>query len=680
MWSRVRTISFSTTRWSTRTSQSQLYGAQNYYSQNYLSGSSLSTSGTEAFFNSPDVSGNLLVQDSHSGLNALVQNAATTNGAAVVTGAATGLGNDQWQLIPTDGGYYKLINENSGLAMNVNNASLNDGASIIQWPFGSGQNDQWMPVSAGNGLYNFVNRLSGLYLDVTGASTTPGTQLDQQTSTGGASQQFKLIDAAPPVTVAIAVNTATWTGGGAPDGNWQTAANWGEIAPVAGAALVFGNGSQFLTTNNFLPGTAFDGILFNNTSAGSAFTLYGNSILLSGGTNSIYNGTILAQTVNNNLMLDWGNYTFNSLAGNLNLNGALTANLGGVAGFGASNVKSTSLTVDGTGLISGLGGQGMIGNAGSGGGFSGLATISGGTVSAYSYAGASVIAAAANIGAATQAAATNLELTATTAGSYTNISGNTFINTVLATEGSSVNLVVGSVNGGTLVMGTTNAGAGMYVGGFYLPNGQSSQELTIGGGSGLILTACLITGNPAPGEIIFAINGKTTSNQGENNTTTADNGSGGKVTVVKTGTGSMYFANASTYSGGTYIDQGYLQINNSTGLGSGPVYIAPGAELYLQQASALGLINIFLSPGAGPSYNTMGAIKIGNGSTTMTLSGTLNLLGASVTNAPGDRIGGSGSSGTVKLTGQITGAGTLELQANRSQCRLSHHEWHGQRQ
>jgi parallel beta-helix repeat protein len=64
--------------------ESQLYGTQNYYSQNYLAGGSLSTSGAEVFFNSPDVSSNLFVQDGNSGLAVLVQNA--FNDAPVLIG------------------------------------------------------------------------------------------------------------------------------------------------------------------------------------------------------------------------------------------------------------------------------------------------------------------------------------------------------------------------------------------------------------------------------------------------------------------------------------------------------------------------------------------------------------------------------------------------------------------
>ena len=169
---------------------SETYGTQNYYSQTYQSGGLLSTAGVEAFFNSTDVT-NTFLQDVNSGLALIVQNASTSNGAAIVTGAPSGLGNDQWRLFPTDSGFFKITNQRSGLVLAVQSASTNAGAKVIQWTFGSAKNDQWMPLSAGNGFYNFVNRLSGLYLDVPGASTLAGTQLAQQAPDGGANQQFK---------------------------------------------------------------------------------------------------------------------------------------------------------------------------------------------------------------------------------------------------------------------------------------------------------------------------------------------------------------------------------------------------------------------------------------------------------------------------------------------------------
>jgi parallel beta-helix repeat protein len=244
---------------------SELYGAQNYYSQNYQSGGSLSTAGVEAFFNSADVT-NLFVQDANSRLAVVVQNAGTNNGAPVVIDTTTGLGHDQWQLLPTDSGYYKIINKNSGLALAVQSASTSAGASIIQWVFGSAKNDQWLPLSAGNGFYNFVNRLSGLYLDVAGASLSAGTQLDQQPPNGGANQQFKL-SSAPVATVpslpiigsirlaATAVVISGW--GGTPSGTFYLLSSTNVALPLSSWTVVatdtFDFNGTLIITNQISP-------------------------------------------------------------------------------------------------------------------------------------------------------------------------------------------------------------------------------------------------------------------------------------------------------------------------------------------------------------------------------------------------------------------------------------------
>src|SRR5579859_1136728 len=184
---------------------SQQFGSQNYYSQNYLSGGTLSTSGAEVFFNSADVSGNLQIHDSNSGLTLVVQNASTADGAAVVTAQPSALGNgtndDEWQFIPTSNGYYRIVNANSGLVMAVQGASTTDGAPIIQTTYtaGSTNHGEWLIQPDDNGLYNFVNRLSSLSLDVPG--TTVGTQLVQSAAGGGANQQFSLVEDAPSTAV-----------------------------------------------------------------------------------------------------------------------------------------------------------------------------------------------------------------------------------------------------------------------------------------------------------------------------------------------------------------------------------------------------------------------------------------------------------------------------------------------
>ena len=156
--------------------------------------------------------------------------------------------------------------------------------------------------------------------------------------------------------------TDTWTGNSS--ASWNNAGNWtgGNAPPQAGDSLVFGSSAVTTLNNDFAAGMAFSGLTF---SGGSAFTLNGAGILISGSTNSnaiaITNNSGTGQILGTMpLMLDRGYYAFSSPAGgSIALNGGLTLNTGGVAYFDA-NVTSTSLTTDGAGLISGLAGGGLI--------------------------------------------------------------------------------------------------------------------------------------------------------------------------------------------------------------------------------------------------------------------------------------------------------------------------------
>src|SRR5581483_10908943 len=96
--------------------------------------------------------------------------------------------------VPTDSGYYKVVNRHSGLCMAVQGASTADSAAIVQWSFGSAQNDQWIPVDDANGYFTLYNRKSGKVLDVQGAGTSNGTPFDQYHWTGGNNQQFQFVN------------------------------------------------------------------------------------------------------------------------------------------------------------------------------------------------------------------------------------------------------------------------------------------------------------------------------------------------------------------------------------------------------------------------------------------------------------------------------------------------------
>jgi autotransporter-associated beta strand protein len=628
--------------------QSQLYGSQNYYSQNYTGNSSLSTSGTEVFFNSPDVSGNVLVQDSHSGLNAVVQNAAATNGAAVITGLATGQGNDEWQLIPTDSGYYRLMNENSSLAMVVLNASTNAGADIIQWAYDASGNDEWMPEPVGGGLYDFVNRLSGLELNVTDASTAAGTQLDQEPFIAAASGAFKLIDVAPPAAVTTILNTAAWTSGGAPDGDWRTAANWGNVLPQAEDWLIFGSGSQLLTTNDFPAGSVFENLVFN--SGAPSFTLSGNGLVLAGALEStngsisggaITVGSLSNQTFNLPVTLAAGRHVITTTggAGQLNFNGTLARNPGGLVQFDKSGgaINSSLATVNG--IIGGWAlnstASALINNNG-GAGTVDWAAISSGVVTAYG-AYTTVSGSGQTI---PSSPGSNVKVTGNGGSDDTLGSGTTTINTLYWAAANSGNGCLDIPAGDTLQLGAQGAILANTTKYFRVGNGTATGTLTAGGAAN------------TPGELSLYNLSFYSGGALEVWCFITDNG-GRAWPVTVNIFGSVNIDLANTYSGGTYISAGDAYINLGGGsFGYGPVSVYPGGRADFGGQNGITVTNSFNISGYGfLAANQPGAIK---GAYNGSFTGPVTLLGS----ASIDPNAGAGTN-TCNFIGPITGSGSL---------------------
>ncbi len=459
--------------------------------------------------------------------------------------------------------------------------------------------------------------------------------------------------------------TDTWQGNTSV--NWGDA-NWigGNNPPISGDALVFGvAGTAGATLNNNLTaGTLIDGITFS--SAASAYTLSGNGILLSGQINNamqspgngITNNSGNTETIALPLTLDWGTYTFGDGAGgtgNLAINDGLTANSGGVALFGGAGSGSvttsggSALTVDATGLITGLDGAALIETSTAGNiATLPLATVSGGVVVA--------LGSSSYVSVASGAISSSSNILLTGNAAYTSANG-TQVDNIVAANTTSEALT----QTGTLTLGAGSSG----IGGIYVTRSTTAQLFEITTGT---LTAGTTS---AGGEIILGINGNAgnTSNEMEMNSTIVNNAAGGLVHVVKTGLGSVYFNTTSNYSGGTYVEEGQLQLNNSGAVGTGPIYVAGGATLY-PNGSGTYVNNLFLSPGTGNNLDTAnnGSIFLGNGANKVTLSGTLTLQGAPATSAPGDRItvktNNSGLAST--LSGQITGPGTLDINGQDS--------------
>lgn len=629
--------------------QSQLYGSQNYYSQNYMGNSSLSTSGTEVFFNSPDVSGEMYVQDSNSGLESLVTNASTVSGAAVILGTTNTLGSDQWSLAPTDSGYYRIMNKNSGLALVVQGASLTPGALVIQWTYNASGNDEWMPMPVGNGFYSFINRLSGLYLDVPGAGTLPGTELDQQTYAGTANQQFRLIDVPQSASVA-AGNTISWTSGGAPDGTWQNPANWGGVSPETGDWLAFGTGSQVTTTNNLSAGTILGNISFGVSAP--SFSLGGNGVVLANATENssgaMLGGTISDASVNNQTVslpvtLSLGSHIIGTAAGGgqLNLSGTLTRPAGSLVQFNNSGGAINCPLVNNSGGI--LGGWAVVGKSGTlvnnngGAGTVDWAAVSGAAVTPYS----SYTTVSGSGQTIANNAASNVKVTSN-GSSDDKISGNTTIN--------SLNWVAGTQNGfidipssTTLTFGA-QGGIIMNVNKYLrIGNGQSASAVTAGGAA-----------NTA-GELSIYNLSYYAANAVEFWTTLTDNGGSSHPLTINT-FGSVKIDNTNSYSGGTYINQGDFWCNGggNSPFGYGPVYVFSGGRADLGGDNGATITNNFFI--AGPGFIAGGNPAAIKGTYNGWLLGTITLM----SDAAIDPNAGSGTN-TCNFAGPITGTGSLTM-------------------
>jgi len=174
----------------------------------------------------------------------------------------------------------------------------------------------------------------------------------------------------------------------------------------------------------------------------------------------------------------------------------------------------------------------------------------------------------------------------------------------------------------------------------------------------------------------------------------------GAGTLTKQGSGSWLLKGAGTYSGGTTINAGTIQVGNATALGTGPIAVTSGAalDLYGSSMSSTGVLTLNGTGinGAGALMNgyptgavasaysgpiTLGSnstIVSGTGTNTITLSGTisgayaLTLDGVAGGSISGILAIGTGTltkqgSGTWSLTGANTYSGTTTISAGTLQ-------------
>ena len=452
----------------------------------------------------------------------------------------------------------------------------------------------------------------------------------------------------------------TWTGGGAPDGNWQNAANWGGTAPNAGDFLNFDTSNQTAATNNFANGTIFGNLGFNSTAG--AFTLSpvsggdGSGLVLTnqsenssavaffGG--SISNLSSSAETIALPVTYSTGNHIVSTAsgAGQLNLSGAFARQKDAMVQFFVSG-GNINYSGSGLGTVNGIiGGWAVVGlglsessNQGdwatiNGSGnvvaYSAYTQVNGGTSMGLSSSGGS---AANNEEIHTRSGTANT-LNGSTAGTY---DLNSLVwNIGNSSPGGNQSLTISSSQ--ILRLGVNGAVMNVHSG---------SRTFTVGSGNN---SGCGITAGGAAntaGELsLYSVPWSDSNARLDINAPILDNGSG-KVSVNTYG--GMTLAQPGSYSGGTYMNSGYIWDNNLHAVGYGPVYIFPGSEFIFNFGSGNTFTNTLFVAG----YGGMDPLAIRDSAGNTTLSGPIILMGTATFAASGS---------TTTINGQISGPGGLD--------------------
>jgi poly(3-hydroxybutyrate) depolymerase len=138
----------------------------------------------------PQTGVNYHLVGSQSGKLADIYGASTAAGAVLIQWSSNGGLNQQFDLVDSGGGYYRVRARHSNLVLQV--TSSNSGADIAQQSDSNAASQQWLFTDRGNGAYSLTNKQSGLALGVLNSSTADGAHISQSAYAGSANQLFQL--------------------------------------------------------------------------------------------------------------------------------------------------------------------------------------------------------------------------------------------------------------------------------------------------------------------------------------------------------------------------------------------------------------------------------------------------------------------------------------------------------
>src|SRR5581483_272220 len=98
-----------------------------------------------------------------------------------------------WSFVPTDHGYYTIVNELDGLVLSLPGGPFRAGTPVIQSTYVADGRADWLPKQNRDGSYTLVNRLSNQCLHVPGDPSKPNASLDQQPPDNTSNCKWRLI-------------------------------------------------------------------------------------------------------------------------------------------------------------------------------------------------------------------------------------------------------------------------------------------------------------------------------------------------------------------------------------------------------------------------------------------------------------------------------------------------------
>ncbi len=131
--------------------------------------------------------------------------------------------------------------------------------------------------------------------------------------------------------------------------------------------------------------------------------------------------------------------------------------------------------------------------------------------------------------------------------------------------------------------------------------------------------------------------------------------------LVKSGSGTLILVGANAFTGFDFVNQGILQVQNSTGTGAGTTYVSNNAAVQLIGITANALTKPFILNGSGPSGG--GALENLVGGGAATFAGTITLNTSSTIGVDANTTFTQAAGGTITGPGTLTkvGIGTLGL-------------------